>query len=401
MSHRSLALVALLTWLGCAADDALSAAGDDPSEVVTPRLLASAQKPNGWDSSWFVFAQGRLKDNGKNDERVELGWYELRAGDTVSACGGSGPKVKKRFHAWAHEDYLQGDCGGRDHWDHGSTVVDNCPGGAEWTKGYSLPRGGCQAHVPSGFGEAGNQTVWTGRFKWDDTTSPTRMTFFFSVDGKCQKEYWAARTDADLIVAQLNGDKTGNRDGDQGTGATHGFAYGSNRNLETFKGLDTAVGFLRTTAIIEDVYWLREHDGFLSTLNKAKPFGDYAKCRDGVWFNHNCVDPPTNDADHTEPYLDQCPAGKTAYLNFIMQPFSSASRQNLHWGWHAGHLGWRGGPSDAQCYHGGSHSRPFFQIIDRNGEFRGYVGIEFQRDAASWDLTNYKVMRWVPSALRF
>jgi hypothetical protein len=122
-------------------------------------------------------------------------------------------------------------------------------------------------------------------------------------------------------------------------------------------------------------------------------------CREHVYFDHSC-----ESTNQSPPFLRECTQGnsaKTAYLRFWVDPFPRVnSRENLYWAWHAHHA-----PNWTGCYHRGSHSHPLLQVIDTDGQFRGYVGIEIQKSAQTiginqtpenaYQKTDYRVFRWI------
>jgi hypothetical protein len=384
------------------------------------RAPLDSERPGGWSAASFVFSQARLGEDGVNDDWVALGWLELDASAVGEACGGSGPRARRVAQRWGHdEDYPQGTCDrDRKHgvdfrrWDHTPVAVDACPGAGAWVEADGTPTDepflfDCPAHVPAGYGAPEEQAVWEGWYGYEAGTRT--LTLRYEVAGHCRKEYYAALThDADgrLLAMALDGGRTGDTSSAaRGTGATHGYAYGSSAPVTAVAPLDEAMRVVREAEILADTWRLREgrEDGPPLDHQHEDTVLGYAPatCGADVYFDHSCV-----AADGQAPYLADCVGGEgdraeTAYLRFWLDPFpDQATREHLAWAWHAHHA-----PNWTGCYHRGSHASPLLQIIDSDGAFRGYVGVEIQRSAQTsgqgqvpedaWRETDYRVFRWV------
>lgn len=380
-------------------------------------------RPGGWVRSTFVFGQARMVEDGVNDDQVTLGWLELDEEAEGTACGGSGPRVRRTFHKWADdENYPEGDCDqdrkdGVDfqRWDHAAVRVDDCPGLGAWAEadGSVATRtflSDCPAHVTAGFGEEAHRATWEGWYGYDPAART--LTLRYEVNDTCKKEYYADLThDAAgrLLAMRLDGSRTGDTSStSRGLGATHGFAYGSSAGLAVVPSFDEGVAALRDREIRADAWRFREDRGDGASLehyqeDKILGYTPVA-CRDDVAYHHSCV-----AADGHDPYLLECARESpptTAYLRFLVDPFPDrASRKHLYWAWHAHHAGsWQG------CYHRGSHANPLLQVVDASGAFRGYVGVEIQRSAETtgegevpedaWRQTDYRVFRWVEAGFQ-
>ncbi len=398
-------------------DDTQETAGRDDT-AATERAPLDPERPGGWRSSTFVFAQARMNPDLQNDEWVRIGWLELDEDEQVEACGGTGPRVRRTFHHWDHDgDYPRGDCDedvkdGVDfaRWDHTEVYVDECPGVGAWVEADGSPSSraflyDCPAHVTAGFGDEAERTVWEGHWIYDPDART--LTLRYEVNGNCKKEYYRALThdaDASLLAMVLDGERTGDSSSsNRGIGATHGYAYGSSAGPSDTATFTEALEAVRDREILEDAWRIREgregdppleHYQDDDTLGFAP-----VSCGAAVGYDHSC-----HDAEGDDPYLATCAEAdpmETAYLRFLVDPFPDRdSREHLFWAWHAAHA-----PNWTGCYHRGSHSMPMLQVLDSAGAFRGYVGIEIQRSAQTdgdggapadaWLETDHKVFRWI------
>ncbi|MEN9796519.1 MAG: hypothetical protein RL653_215 [Pseudomonadota bacterium] len=410
-------------------DDDGSSSGSNLSGRTTAPPLPPGN-PGGWANATFVFSQARMVKNAQDDDFVQLGWVVLNAGATATACGGTGPKVVKNYYQWKHSDYAPGDCpsdkkDGVDfaRWDHAALNVDGCPGKTGFVEnGQPATRpflSNCDAHVTSGFGDpAGRRPVLTGNYNYDPAART--LVFRFDVNGTCKKEYYRDLTlDAagQLLAMRLDGTKTGDTTAtSRGTGATHGYAYGSPKTMSQAAPFSTSMQALAAAAqvgstafFLSDTWRLREaRTGQPEHQNDNSRLGmSPQSCKTGVYYDHSCasVDPQVNEP----PYLAECAQqpNKTAYLRWLVNPFPATSpREQLYWAWHAHHA-----PNWTGCYHRGSHANPMLQVVDAQGSFRGYVGVEMQRSAKtepasgggyraatdSYEETDYRVWRWIQS----
>jgi hypothetical protein len=360
--------------------------------------------PGGWPRSTFVFSEGAMRANNVNDDWVEVGWFELDSTVQVTTCGVSGPRVKRSWFHWAHDaTYPAGDCtkdrdvnGSHKRWDHSTVLVDGCPGAdraglSGFVDAQGRPKAllaNCPAHITAGFGEASSKKTRLGRYAYD--AARRTLVFTYQEGNRCVSEsFRGLSSDAGggLLSMALDGAATGRAGG---TGATHGFAYGSSAPITRFVTLTQGAQDLRTRNFKEASWQFREGKGAVTPPQPDKTLGyrpGMCRNRQDVAYQHSC----NSGEGTTESYLKECHPRRRAYLKFIVDPFPNrSSRENLFWGWHADKdARWTG------CYHGGSHSKPLLQIIDAAGNFRGYVGVEIQRSSKGHSDTDFEVFRWI------
>jgi hypothetical protein len=382
------------------------------------RAPLDPERPGGWSTATFVFAQARMNPDGQNDEWVRIGWLELDESEQVEACGGTGPRARRSHHHWDHDgDYPIGDCDedvkdGVDfaRWDHSEVLVDDCPGAGAWVEadGSASSRAflhDCPAHYTAGYGDEAERSTWEGHYIYD--AEDRTLTLRYEVNGNCKKEYYRDLThDAEgaLLAMALDGERTGDSSStNRGIGATHGYAYGSSWGLTDSASFEESLTAVRDRSILQDGWRVREDRGDDPPLEHYQQDDELgfapASCGAAVGYDHSC-----NSADGEDPFLAECAESQpmeTAYLRFLVDPFPERdSREHLFWGWHAAHT-----PDWSGCYHRGSHAMPMLQVLDAGGAFRGYVGIEIQRSAETtghgqvpddaWTETDYKVIRWI------
>ncbi len=379
--------------------------------VALPRPAPPPDHPGGWRESHFVFSQAALRANGDNDDWVQLGWFTLSADESRTACGVTGPKVRRVSYRWAHDArYPAGDCpqdvkGGVrfDRWDHTAVGVQQCPGVGAWVESDGRPATrpflyDCPAHVPAGYGKQEAREALEGTYLYDAAAGTLRLFYAAPTAGGgvvCKKEFYQHVTlseDGQLVSMSLDDRRS---DEPISLGGTHGFAYGSPAPLDAELPLAQSAATLGS-GFLERTHKLKEERA--TPLESSEGVVTYqpARCRDEVYFDHSC------NAKDAPPFLAECARrpGKTAYLRFWVDPFPArASREQLFWAWHALHA-----PNWTGCYHRGSHSYPSLQVIAADGSFRGYVGVELQRSAAieggreapqAHLKTDYKVFRWI------
>lgn len=396
----------------------------------TPQLTGT--KPGNWAQSTLVFSQGRMVRNGVDDEFIQLGWVALDASKTQRACGVNGPAATKTYYAWKHGSYPPGSCQDdkKDginfaRWDHAVLRnVDGCPTKDKFVEyGQVATRpflSNCDAHVTSGFGNpARRKPVLNGNYVYD--AAARTLALQFEVNGGCRREYYrdlvldAGKT---LLSLRLDGAKSSDVHAPlEGNGATHGYAYLSPRPISYAASFSQSMQTLRDSALPgkpQSDWFLADGWRFREARGAGQPERQYRNdqvtiqpefCKTGVYSNHTCGGAGPGEP----PYLAKCAAAgaaKTAYLQWYINPFPNTPREQLYWAWHAHKAkSWNG------CYHRGSHANPLLQVVDANGTFRGFVGVEMQRSASteekpadsgrfqvpadSFKQTDYRVWRWI------
>jgi hypothetical protein len=398
-----------------------SSASGSMLEGTDPKPLPP-DHPGGWTKSTLVFSEARMALDEEDNDRVELGFIELDATVTEPACSGDGPRAVRTFYSWTDGGYDKGDCP-KDtvegvnfaRWDHvGPADVDGCPGQDAFVEnGKPATRpflDECAPHATSGFGDPAARKQYVGHYLYD--AAERTLTFRYQVNGVCKKEYFRDLTmDANgkLLSARLDGERTGDTSSvSRGLGTTLGYAFASTAPMSKGAPFAETTNALRTRTFLADSWRFRES----RKQNPPQPeqhmknsaLGFKPKdCKATIAYDHFCVGAEPDEA----PFLKECadsPTPKTAFLRWLVFPFGDKSpRENLHWGWHAHKAsGWTG------CYHRGSHSNPALQVVDSDGAFRGYVGIEMQSSAATvedggdWVAspkgyldTDYRSWRWI------
>ncbi len=387
---------------------------------ISNRAPLNSIHPGGWIKSSFVFSQARIQEDLQDNEWVQLGWFNLHTDVQFTACGSSGPKVERIFYRWSHSNYPVGNCDQdiKDQvhfrrWDHSSVDVNECPGLGAWTEANAQISQreflyDCPAHLPASFGNRNEQITYEGNYIYDSINKTLILRYAVpSASGViCKKEYYhhlIHDQNTKLLAMKLDGEKSSDLSVDyRGLGGSHGYAYGSQADISIFVSLDQAMLHINQPEkiYVSDAWRFRENrDGEapLEHYQINQPLNDQPiLCKPNVYFHHSC-----ESTNQYPPFLHQCAPSKTAYLRFWIDPFPELnSRENLYWAWHAHHA-----PNWTGCYHLGSHSNPLLQIIDSDGIFRGYVGIEIQRSAQTiginqtpidaYQKTDYRVFRWV------
>jgi len=378
--------------------------------------------PGGWTTSTLVVSEARMVLDEQDNDRVELGFIELDSSTTQTACSGEGPRAVRTFYSWTDAGYEPGDCPSDKNgpvnfarWDHiGPADVDGCPGqdafvedGKPATRPFLAE---CAPHATSGFGDPAARKQYLGHYLYDAVART--LTFRYDVKGACKKEYFRDMTmDASgkLLSARLDGERTGDTTSvSRGIGTTVGYAFGSPTPMSKGASFAATTDALRTRTFLADAWRFRES----RKQNPPQPehhmkdsaLGFKPKdCKATIAYDHFCVGAEPDEA----PFLKACadsPTPKTAFLRWLVFPFGQKSpRENLYWGWHAQKAkGWSG------CYHRGSHSNPALQVVDADGVFRGYVGVEMQSSADTLEDggqlvpnpkgyldTDYRAWRWI------
>jgi hypothetical protein len=142
-------------------------------------------------------------------------------------------------------------------------------------------------------------------------------------------------------------------------GATHGFGYGSNA------AWDARASMAKIDAV--------DHSKLVHTYY--------------LWKTTAVGQPPFIDTGDGSPFWVQnwsvCGGGSclgavtgsgTSTTQYYVAPANSPSghRRDTLWGWRTANADGRG----EYCYTGNSHVKPMLQIIDDNGAFHGWVGVE-------------------------
>ncbi|WP_159029712.1 hypothetical protein [Streptomyces marincola] len=195
-------------------------------------------------------------------------------------------------------------------------------------------------------------------YGYQSSAAPQSLTGDWTVDAGILRitwdngqgwEEWNVATAADGALATLAFRRSG-------FGATHGFGYGSNAAWSARASTATVA------AADHDAF---NHDYFLWKVSAEndRPHIDSGSGRP-FWMR-----------DWTACGGGRCLAGRTASnTDYYVTPANTATGHRRDTLWH-----WRTALADGRgehCYTGNSHVKPMIQIIDDDGTFHGWVGVE-------------------------
>ena len=156
-----------------------------------------------------------------------------------------------------------------------------------------------------------------------------------------------------------------------GSVATHGFGYGSNAAATTRTDLADMPG--HPEPLIQDMYsWAHDEvsqalDGTL-THDKFKACDDTAQCLTYLQPSSSNVCQQTSGC----PNYGGGSQADVSSIQYYMQAITAKDRRDTFWHWCTCLAMER----DEPCYTGNSHVKPMLQVIDDNGGFHGWVGVE-------------------------
>lgn len=136
-------------------------------------------------------------------------------------------------------------------------------------------------------------------------------------------------------------------------GATHGFGYGSNAEWATRASMAQIAAADHNSFV---------HTYYLWKTNAGTPYVDHGT-GSPFWYRSFAVCTGA-----------KCVAGRTdkaQYYIALPNPTATGRRDTL-WHWFTANADGRG----EYCYTGNSHVKPMMQIIDEDGRFHGWVGVE-------------------------
>lgn len=165
-------------------------------------------------------------------------------------------------------------------------------------------------------------------------------------------EEWTVSSEADGALAELT------FEGANYT-ATHGYGYGSNAAWSARVPMSTIAA--------------ADHEQFEHSYR--------------LWKVTSVGDDPFIDSGESSPFwvrdwstcgggscLGARTSGGTAGTDYFVSPARSpiGHRRDTMWSWRISHADGR----NEYCYTGNSHVKPMLQVVDDNGVFRGWVGVE-------------------------
>jgi hypothetical protein len=254
----------------------------------------------------------------------------------------------------------------------------------------------CPVHIAANWGESA-PNVLNG--VWSATA--TELHFSWNVNGVKKKDYWFIRKKNPTIhLLELDGSRTNGADSFYPSERTHGFGFGSNARSTGGIPLSIAMGIHNSVDFGMKVYEWSE--GQVSSADSLQT-KDFVSCngRDNeLWWSFSCYKSDdigagcmaANIHSHTQSCYDRLPNGSfTEQLRYWSDPWPQVNdRKNARWLWLACHAS-----GTSTCYHGGSHAYPMAQVIDDNGMFYGWVGIEHQDDSGGDENDDLLVIRYV------
>ncbi|UED84151.1 hypothetical protein [Streptomyces profundus] len=260
----------------------------------------------------FAVAVGGLAA-GSTTNWVRLGTYELAADGTVT------------------EDHW--------HWTQRRRETRSSTG----VEAAGCPTRSCVVRTAHGYQSTGAPQSLSGSYTLD--AGLLRITW----DGGQGWEEWRVAEAADGALATLDFERSS-------FGATHGFGYGSNAAW-------SARASAATVAAADHAAF--DHDYFLWKVS-AENTSPHIDTGSGspFWMR-----------DWSVCGSGRCLAGRTASAtDYYVTPANTATNHRRDTLWH-----WRTSLADGRgehCYTGNSHVKPMIQIIDDEGTFHGWVGVE-------------------------
>lgn len=303
------------------------------------------------DKSNYVVSFGSLSDSGGN--WVRLGTYEFGTDGRVSSStwAWSQAKPAKRVGTGTIPD---GDCSGTD-----STVRE------------------CEIRTVDGFRSAAPEA--RGGDYTLHTASDGREFVNIQWDASSwRSEEWYVELAPDRTYSRLTFKYSPK--------FTHGYGYGSNRSLTERRPMSTVAGHeapLRMT-------YSRAAHGDVTPVDGDWDMSRYGHCTGTTWCLTYKIPEASTACRCAAPHDDD-----RSIQNYVQQ-LSSHDRRDTFWHWCTCLA------KDSPCYKGNSHVYPLLQVIDDNGGWRGWVGVEAafypydDPDARSKDMLSvFRVAEWV------
>lgn len=304
---------------------------------------AAAALPGG--KANYVVSLGHLTDSAKS-HWVRLSTYQFTAANTVKA----------RSYLWRQSAPAAREGTGTKPDSSCSTTAGSSA---------SLVRT-CQVLTAGGFTESPPETR-TGTFEVstvDVDGAPTEVVSIKWSWESAWNEQWYVRLAPDGGLAKL--------DFKYNTKGTHGYGYGSNAALATRRAMSTVRAYPGT--LKQDLIgW--SHNKLSSSTGQVFAHDKYTGCTTTT----HCMTYNQPSSKSACQATGGCPdfGGKPdgtgdSSIQYYLVKLSSTDRRDTLWHWcrclakEAGQF----------CYTGNSHVKPMLQIIDDNGGFRGWVGVE-------------------------
>jgi len=201
---------------------------------------------------------------------------------------------------------------------------------------------------------ARNCNVQTGN-GFQSASAPERLHGTYTVSGSVLRITWDSKVWEEWGVTMVAGGKLAKLTLIANSfGATHGFGYGSDAAWTTRASM-SQIASADWTSLIHTYYvW--------KTDANRVPYVDHGT-GGAFWYRH-----------YTVCTGSTCAAGRTEKAQYYLSlPNPTAKdRRTTLWHWFTANADNRG----EYCYTGNSHVKPLLQIIDSDGVFHGWVGVE-------------------------
>lgn len=154
------------------------------------------------------------------------------------------------------------------------------------------------------------------------------------------------------------------------TKATAGYGYGSNAPFTTRRAMSTVQAHTAPLTL-DGRFWANDQ---LTTPGGTFQNQSFRTCDTTTW----CLTMLQPTSSRACQKSGGCPnygggtAANVSSIQYYLQKLSSTDRRDTLWHWCTCLAMERG----ERCYTGNSHVKPMLQIIDDNGAFRGWVGVE-------------------------
>lgn len=292
-----------------------------PEERSEPNEAAPSGPTLPLGKANFAVAIGELRTNSTKNW-VRLGQYTFAADGTVSE------------RHW--------------HWSQRTRVNRSYTG---FTASGCVARA-CNVQTAGGYHSTGASKTLSGTYR----VSGTKLHIAWK-DGDWEDWTLGSLADGSLASVELAGNNFG---------ATHGYGNGSNAGWSARASAATLVA-------VDHAKLVHRYDLWKTNGEHAKPYIDHgdggpfwvtgwSKCRGG-----SCLGARTG--------------GAATGTEYYLAPASSPTGHRRDTLWH-----WRTNLADSRgehCYTGGSHVKPMIQIIDDEGVFHGWIGVEGSLNVSS------------------
>lgn len=190
---------------------------------------------------------------------------------------------------------------------------------------------------------------------FQSASAPQALSGTYSVTGDLLRIEWDIDQWEEWEISQpIDGKLSRLSFSDSNFGATHGFGYGSQAELDDRASMVEIEQVDHSELKHRFYFWKTENGSPIIDVGFSSQFWmtDWELCG-----------------------AEKCLSGESATPTeyYIADPNSSTTdRRDTLWHWQRGLADGRG----EYCYTGNSHVKPMMQIIDSDGEFHGWVGIE-------------------------